>query len=287
MVSPPVHHPSDPDYDRRVGWGLLLVTFGVLAPLLYARAAGVSALWAPSIYCAAAECPTLLQWSAYLLSIPLSLAVTVLWWSGRARSRALVGAHLCAMGALVGWAFVVPLTPWAWVALVPGGFLVASGTGGLVDRAARDPEGLPSRLATVGGVSVFAGFAATAVLGYWSLVSLPLFAVALGAYLLLVRAPLSWLRAHAVWFLAAALLAVPPWTYVRPESLGVTDVVPPPEDLPAHPPDGSPVFLADEVITAFVLLGVAAMALAAGTRLVECLVDDSSGASPTARDATE
>jgi hypothetical protein len=287
MVSPPVYHPSDPDYGRRVGWGLVLVSFGLVVPLLYARAAGVSALWAPSLYCAAAACPTLVQWGAYLCSIPVSLAVTVLWWAGRARSRALVGAHLCAMGALVAWAFVVPVTFWAWVALVPGGFLVASGTGGLVDRAPHDRAGLASRLATLGGVSVFAGFAATALLGYWSLASLPFFAVALGAYLLLARAPLGWLRAHAVWFLAAALLAVPPWRYVRPEFIGVTDVVPPPESVPPSPPEGSVVFLADEVITAFVLVGVAAMVLAVGAELVWSLADERSGAPATAADAAE
>ncbi|WP_436906835.1 hypothetical protein [Halosimplex marinum] len=287
MASPPVHRPKDPDYDRRVGWGLALVSFGSLVPILYARAAGLSVLWAPSIYCAAADCPTLVQWSAYVLSVPVSLGVTLLWWSGRARSRALVGAHLCAMGALAGWAFVVPVTLWAWPPLVAGGFLVASGTGGLFERGSRDREGLPSRLATFGGVSVFAGFAATALLGYWSLVTLPLFAVALGAYLLLVRAPLGWLRAHAVWFLAAALLAVPPWTYVRPEFIGATDVVPPPDDLPPQPPDGSPVFLADEVITAFVLVGVAAMALAAGAELVWRLAGEGPGGPAAAADAAE
>ncbi|ELZ26957.1 hypothetical protein C475_08481 [Halosimplex carlsbadense 2-9-1] len=287
MVSPPVHRPSDPDYGRRVGWGLALVTLGLLAPLLYARAAGPSVLWAPSLYCAAADCPTLAQWSAYLLSIPVTLGVTVCWWSGRARSHALVGAQSCAMAALVGWAFVVPASPWAWIALVPGGFLVASGTCGLFERRSHDREGLPSRLATVGGVSVFAGFAATALLGYWSLAALPFFAVALGAYLLLVRAPLGWLRAHAVWFLAAALLAVPPWSYVRPESIGVTDMVPPPESLPPQPPDGSPVFLADEVITAFVLVGVAAMVLAAAAALVWSLTDEAPGPSGLAADAAE
>ncbi|WP_135365571.1 hypothetical protein [Halosimplex halophilum] len=287
MASPPVYRPSDPDHGRRVGWGLVLVTLGVLAPLLYARAAGPSVLWAPSIYCAAADCPTLVQWSAYLLSIPLSLGVTLLWWSGRARSRALVGAHLCAMGALAGWAFVVPVSFWAWPPLVAGGFLVASGTGGLFERASHDREDIPGRLATVGGVSVFAGFAAATALGYWPLVTLVPFALALGAYLLVVRAPLGWLRAHAVWFLAAALLAVPPWTYVRPESIGVTDVVPPPDDLPPQPPDGSPVFLADEVITAFVLAGVAAMALAAGAELVWRLADEGSGGSAAGADAAE
>lgn len=263
------------------------MTLGLLAPILYAEAAGVSALWAPSLYCAAADCPTLLQWGVYLLSIPVSLAVTVLWWSGRARSRALVGAHLCAMGALVGWAFVVPVTPWAWIALVPGGFLVASGTAGLFERRSHDREDLTSRLALFGGVSVFAGFAATAALGYWSLLTLPVFALTLGAYLLLVCAPLGWIRAHAVWFLAAALLAVPPWSYVRPESIGVTDVVPPPESVPPPPPDGSPVFLADEVMTAFVLVGVAAMALAAGAELVWSLADEGSGAPAAASDAAE
>ena len=262
MVSPPVHRPSDPDYHRRVGWGLALVGFGTVAPLLYAAAAGTSLLWTPSLFCAAVGCPTLLQWGTYVLAILLTLGVTAWWWAGVGRRRALVTAQLTAMAALVGWAVVVPFNPLGWLCLVAGGLLTAAGTGGLLDQRSHDRAPAVARLARLGGVSVSLGFLGATLLGYWPLVVAPAFLAALVAHLWLSAAPLGWLRLHALWFVAALLVAVPPWTYVDPGSIGATDVVPPPSSLPPPPQAGSPVYLADEVVSVFVLVGVAGIAAA-------------------------
>jgi hypothetical protein len=263
MATPPVHHPSDPDHERRVRWGLALVTVGTLVALLLGYPGDT--LWS-SAFCQLNDCATatgdrvvgrsysitpalLAQWAAYVASTLAVTGVTVWWWSGRSGPRAVVAAQFCALFALGGWWFVVPAVPHAWLALLAGGFVTALGTAGLFARDDHDATALTARLAAGGGVLFWTGLTLAALLGTAPLYAPLTYAPLLVGFLFLCTRPLSWVRTHALFALATLVLGLGLWEPLS-EPPTLSDTVPTPLEPTAPLEAFAP--LADVAMLAFV-----------------------------------
>jgi|GEM_PF-4804460 len=263
MPSPPVYHPGDPDHERRVRWGLALVTLGMLIALVLAYVEQTR--W-PSAFCQVTDCavsnglppgtasysatPALVtQWAAYGLSMIVIVGVTVWWWSGRASPRAVVAAECCALFALSGWWFVVPAVPHGWLFLLAGGFVTALGTAGLFARDDHDATAVTTGLAVGGGILLWTALTLAALLGtapFWAPLSYsPLFV----GFLFLCLRPLSWIRTHVLFALSMLVLGLQPWEPLA-DLPGLSDVEPATPE-PAAPLEGfAP--LADVTMLVFV-----------------------------------
>lgn len=269
MTTPPVHHPRERNFERRVGWGLVLLS---VATLLSVVAAPPVPIRDPSLFCALTRCPQGAQWAVHLVLIGGILGVTGWWWSGRARERAVEAAEAVALYALVAWVAVVPLPGGlalpVYGGFLAGGFLVVAGTSGLLGGTDHDRTALTTWVARAGGELVWSGCVAVALLGYWPLV-VPVFLLPLLAgFWMLCAEPMTWLRAHVVYALGAFLAGFPPWVVVDPGGIPPslvltvtrverTDTIPLPDGR--APPDGSPVYFADEAMLLFAGVGVLAI----------------------------
>jgi hypothetical protein len=238
MPSPPVYHPRDPDHERRVKWGLALVTIGTLVALIPGYIEQI--LWS-SAFCYLNDCAVpsgervvttsysvtltlVAQWVAYVASTAFVAGVTVWWWSGRSDPRSVVAAEFCALFALSGWWFVVPAAPHGWLFLLVGGFLTALGTGGLFARDDHDAAAFTARIAAGGGVLFWTGLTLASLMGtapLWApLTYSPLFV----GFLLLCAGPLSWLRTHVLFALSMLVLGLQPWEPLA-DPTGASDIV--------------------------------------------------------------
>jgi hypothetical protein len=261
MISPPVHRPDDPAHDERVGWGLALASAGVLVPLALSGAGSTPDSPAS---CGLRDCPVAFDWVAYLVTVAVLAGATGLWWLGHRGRRMVLVAEVCGLFALGGWWFVRPLV-WGGAGflhpvagLVPGGLLVAAGTGGLLRSGGRDTTtdgaethgatALTSGLARAGGTLALGTGAVAALLVAES----PVLAAAclglLSVYLLVCVRPVTWIRSHLLVFVAVAGRAGPghesrvtPADRYRPQdrspaTLAVTNVIAASSEYARTPP---------------------------------------------------
>jgi hypothetical protein len=252
MATPPVHHPSDPDHERRVRWGLALVTLGSILPLT----AGPQhrTLWS-SMFCRVSDCavpagdpaylassyvvtPALLtQWAVYVASVFLVGSVTIWWWTGASGPRAVATAEFCALFGLAGWFFVVPAAPQGWVVMVPGGVLAALGTAGLFARDDHDAATFTAELAAGGGVLFWTGLTLAALTGAVPVFAPLVYAPLLVCFLVLCAAPLSWIRSHLLVFVAAPVFGAPAQAVLGPSTAPDPVSAPPPDSVQRHSGD--------------------------------------------------
>lgn len=222
MATPPVHRPQDVDYERRVRWGLVLLTAGVLLPLARGLPFHVETL---SGFCTRYGCPVAVQLGIYFLGAWVVVTVTGWWWSRLARSRGAVAAEACALFGLVASVMVVPgVVPVSPALLLSGGLVTAAGTGGYLDEDAHDATRLTSRLAMAGGALAWSGWVLFALVNPFRSLVEPLAAhPLLVGFFVLAAHPLTWLRAHAVFAVGVAVVAFPPLLVV--DGLGAAVVL--------------------------------------------------------------
>jgi hypothetical protein len=247
MATPPVHHPRDPDYERRVRWGLALVTLGTLSSLVpgYVQ----RTLWS-SPFCHINDCanpaggslvtssyavtPAIVaQWVGFVAVTLSVVGVTVWWWSGRSGPRAVVAAEVGVLVALSAWWFVVPAAWHAWPLVLVGGFLTVLGTAGLFVRDDHDGTALTTSLAAGGGILFWTGLTFAALVGTAPLYAPLTYAPLLVCFLLLCAGPLSWFRTHVLFTLAMLVLGFQLWEPLsEPPTLSDTAPAPPEPTAP-------------------------------------------------------
>jgi hypothetical protein len=217
MPTPPVYHPREVNYERRVRVGLALVAAGMVLPLTAEQLFGGGV---ESMLCSLLRCPQGPAFGLYLLAAAFVVGATLWWWTRPEADtpRGATGAELVALFGLVGWWAVVPAHS-GLLLVVAGGFLAALGTGGLFDGD-REETTLTTRLTGSGGVVVWAGFLSVALLGDVPYAVPLVFLPVLVVYLVLCASPLSWRRAHLLVFLTVVLVAMLPWEWVDPTRSG-------------------------------------------------------------------
>jgi len=270
MATPPVHHPRDPDYERRVRWGLALVTLGTLSSLVpgYVQ----RTLWS-SAFCQINDCgsptgesvvassyavtPALVaQWAGFVAVILSAAGVTAWWWSGRSGPRAVVAAEVCALVALSAWWFVVPAAPHAWLLSLVGGFFTVLGTAGLFARDDHDGASFTASLAAGGGILFWTGLTLAALMGTAPIYAPLTYSPLLVGFLFLCVRPLSWLRTHVLFAVSSLVLGLGLWEALS-EPPTRSDTVPAPPEPTAPLEALAP--LADVAILVFVGFAVLAV----------------------------
>jgi len=248
MVTPPVHHPRDSDHERRVTWGLALVTLGSILPLTAPSLQRT--LWS-SMFCRISECAVLAGDPAYLthsyvrhthhphavdslrrFGIPAGgRDGLVVDRPGRTASGRR-GGVLCAVRA-IGLVLRRSRCPAGLDRHATRRIPHRSGHWGSVHAGRPRRDAFTAELAAGGGILFWTGLTLVALTGVVPVFAPLVYSPVLVCFLLVCAGPLSWFRTHVLFALSVLTLGLQPWkaitaTSARPDYVSASLLAPPP-----------------------------------------------------------